>query len=146
MGGAIYTTTISDLKQNPLSAWKVVEGSEEKAQNKAILKLSTTKDPISGKDVLYLGTAAPAPGGGIYDFIYRVVYDEQSKSQAWVTKEVKGKIGTDQANVHSSFAADPTDPNRVFAGGNWYKTYPDRYNGGLVAIKFDGNSCGHQKT
>lgn len=140
MGGAIYTTTISDLKQNPLSAWKVVEGSEEKAQNKAILKLSTTKDPISGKDVLYLGTAAPA-GGGIYDFIYRVVYDEQSKSQAWVTKEVKGKIGSDQANTHSSFAADPTDPNRVFAGGNWYKTYPDRYNGGLVAIKFDGNNA-----
>ena len=136
--GVIFTKTISDLKQNPLSAWKVVEGSLEKSKNKAILKLSTTKDSISGKDVLYLGTAAPAPGGGIYDFIYRVVYDEQSELQAWVTKEVKGKIGTDQANLHSSFAADPTDPNRVFAGGNWYKTYPDRYNGGLVAIKFDG--------
>ena len=139
--GDIYTTTISDLKQNPLSAWKAVEGSAEKAKNKTILKLSTTKDPISGKDVLYLGTAAPAPSGGIYDFIYRVVYDEQADSQKWVTKEVKDKIGTDQADQHSSFAADPTDPNRVFAGGNLYKTYPDRFNGGLVAIKFDGNNA-----
>jgi len=136
--GGIYTTTISDLKQNPLSAWNVVEGSEEKAQNKAILRLSTTKDSISGKDVLYLGTAAPAPGGGIYDFIYRVVYDEQSELQAWVTKEVKEKIGTDQADLHSSFAADPTDPNRVFAGGNYYAAYKDTFTGGLVAIKFDG--------
>ncbi|MCP9813639.1 DUF4114 domain-containing protein [Synechococcus lacustris] len=136
--GTIYTTTISDLKQNPLSAWKVVEGSEAKSKNKAILKLSTTKDPISGKDVLYLGTAAPAPSGGIYDYIYRVVYNEQSESQVWAAKEVKGKIGTDQADLHSSFAADPTDPNRVFAGGNWYAAYKDTANGGLVAIKFDG--------
>ena len=138
--GAIYTTTISDLKQNPLSAWKVVDGSEAKAKNKAILKLSTTKDSISGKDILYLGTAAPASGGGSYDFIYRVVYDEQSASQAWVTKEVLGKIGSDQANTHSSFKADPTDPNRVFAGGNteYPGTYRGQYTGGLVAITFDG--------
>ena len=134
--GGIYTTTISELKQNSLSAWKVVEGSQIKSENKAILRLSTTKDLISGKDILYLGTASNDPPA--YDFIYRVVYDEQAESQAWVTKEVLGKIGSDQANIHTSFAADPTDPNRVFAGGNRYETYPDRYTGGLVAIKFDG--------
>jgi hypothetical protein len=136
--GMVVTSTILELKKNPLTAWKVVDGSEEKSKNKAILKLSITYDPNSGKDVLYLGTAAPAPSGGIYDFIYRVEYDEQSESQVWVTKEVEGKIGTDQADLHSSFAADPTDPNRIFAGGNWYAAYSGTFTGGLVALKFDG--------
>jgi len=135
----IYTTTISELKHNPLSKWKVVEGSQIKSENKSILRLSTTKDLISGKDILYLGTASNDPPA--YDFIHRVLYDEQAESQAWVSKEVLGKIGSNAANKHSSLAADPTDPNRVFAGGNSYETYPDRYTGGLVAITFDGISA-----
>jgi hypothetical protein len=141
--GGIYTTTISELKQNPLLTWKNVGGSVEKSFGKVNLKLSTTKDPDSGKDVLYLGTAANNGKTGIYDYVHRVLYDEQSESQAWISIEVKEKIGSDQATYHMSFAADPTDPNNVFAGGNWYNTnpYPGRTTGGLVAIKFDGNNA-----
>ena len=132
----VLTTTSSELKANPASDWKIVDGSIERSKDN-ILKLSTSTDPTSGDDILYMGTAKLNGAGG-YNSIHRAIYDNTAKL-LWTDKIVDGKIGDSvYGGNHMSFAADPTDPNRVFAGGNWYKTYPDRAVGGLVAIKFDG--------
>ena len=154
--GGILTTTITELEQNPTKAWKIIDGSIEKSINKSVLKLATSKDPISGKDILYLGTAGIEPEA--YDFIYQLTYDETADSQKWVGKSVYPFIGADQASIHASFASDPTDPNSVFAGGNFpvtpealalHKLDPKKYfknaygawTGGLTAVTFDGNDA-----
>ena|GEM_PF-1273978 len=142
--GGILTTTIAELEQNPKKAWKIIDGSIDKSINKSILRLTTSKDPISGKDILYLGTAGIKPQA--YDFIYQVVYDETADSQKWVGKSVAPFIGDGQASIHSSFASDPTDPNSVFAGGNFPLTAEGKqpygaWTGGLTAVTFNGNDA-----
>jgi hypothetical protein len=142
--GGILTTTITELEQNPTKAWKIIDGSIEQSINKSVLKITTSKDPISGKDILYLGTAGIAPEA--YDFIYQVVYEETADSQRWVGKSVAPFIGDGQGSIHSSFASDPTDPNSVFAGGNFPLTAEGSppygaWTGGLTAVKFDGNDA-----
>jgi len=154
--GGILTTTIAELEQNPANAWKIIDGSIERSINKSILNLTTSKHPISGKDILYLGTAGIDPEA--YDFIYQVVNDETVDSLNWVGKSVAPFIGSGQASIHSSFASDPTDPNSVFAGGNVPITpealalnkldpnnnFPFAYGaatGGLTAVTFNGNNA-----
>lgn len=154
--GGILTTTITELEQNPTKAWKIIDGSIEKSINKSVLKLATSKDPINGKDILYLGTAGIEPEA--YDFIYQVVYEETADSQSWVGKSVAPFIGAGQASIHASFASDPTDPNSVFAGGNFpvtpeavalHKLDPNKYpknaygtwTGGLTVVTFNGNDA-----
>jgi len=142
--GGILTTTITELEKNPAKAWKIIDGSIEQSINKTVLKLATSKDPISGKDILYLGTAGIEPEA--YDFIYQAVYEETADSQRWVSKSVAPFIGAGQASIHASFASDPTDPNSVFAGGNYPLTAEGslpygKFTGGLTAVTFNGNDA-----
>ena len=134
----VFTTTIAELKANPGSSsiWKTLNGSEERSKMK-ILKLSTSTDPATGNDILYMGTAEISGG---YKSIHRLIYDNAT-TPSWADKDVSGMIGTSAYNgLHMSFAADTTDPNRVFAGGNYLASpgLGDGVGGGLVAITFDG--------
>ena len=140
----VFTATISELRQDRSNAniWKIVAGSQDRSINK-LAKLSITSDPTSGDDVLYMGTAEFNPQTGLttggYKTIHRVIYNPNT-SLDWVDKDVTGNIGTDTFNgLHMSFSADPTDSNRVFAGANYLNAYPNTFNGGLVAITFDGS-------
>ena len=133
LGKGIYTTTVAELKINPAKEWNFIDSSEELSDGKSMLRLATSRDPATGKDIVFLGTgktfpkenASGRPYDG-YDTINKIVYDESITNLSWSSIDVKGKIGAGQVSVHSSFASDPTNPDRVFAGGNW------------GPIKFDG--------
>ena len=121
LGKGVYTSTISELKINPAKEWKLIPSSEALSLNKIMLRVAASKDPSTGKDILYLATGMSNPDFKFkgYDSINRVIYDDSNSQLTWQSANVSGKIGNDQVDLHSSFAVDPTNPNRVFAGGNW---------------------------
>jgi len=116
LGRGIYTTTLTALKANPAEAWSLIESSATLSAGKSMLRLATSSDPVTGEDILFLATAIPDR----YDSVSKTIYEDNLPLSAWKTKQLPaGAIGNAQASSHSSFAADPTNPNRVFAGGNW---------------------------
>ena len=135
----IYTTTVSELKLDPAGDWQLIDSSQELSTGKSMLRLATSQDPSTGNDILFLGTgieirAAKFDG---YDQISKVIYNENITSSSWVKANVTSKIGSSQVKFHSSFASDPTNPNRVFAGGNWGPTdFYLGYTGVIVATDF----------
>ncbi|NCU76842.1 MAG: DUF4114 domain-containing protein [Synechococcaceae bacterium WB7_1C_051] len=152
LGKGVYTSTISELKTNPAKEWELIPSSEALSLNKIMLRVATSKDPSTGKDILYLATGINKPAQKFkgYDSINRVIYDESNSQLTWQNADIYGKIGNNQVELHSSFAADPTDPNRVFAGGNWGpgEWDPDEkewvytafgYTGGIVATVFSNS-------
>ena len=145
----IYTTTVADIKLNPAKEWKLIDSSEKLSTGKSMLRLATSRDLVTGKDILFLGTGRNIPELKYegYDTINKLIYDETITSPSWITKDLIGQIGNSQVSLHSSFASDPTNPNRVFAGGNWGpSTWNGRYwavayqgpTGAIVAIDFSG--------
>ncbi|MCP9807896.1 DUF4114 domain-containing protein [Cyanobium sp. HWJ4-Hawea] len=150
IGKGIYTSTISELRQAPSREWKLIDSSEPLCRDKSMLRVTTAKDPATGKDILFLATAiitASSPSG-LYDSINKVIYDEKVTNSNWQKADVSGKIGSDQAMFHSSFASDPTNPEQVFAGGNWgpgefkngeWVLAHLGYTGAIVATDFSGN-------
>ena len=149
LGKGVYTSTISELKTNPAKEWKLIPSSEALSLNKIMLRVATSKNPSTGKDILYLATGSSDPDFKFkgYDSINRVIYDDSNSQLAWESANVSGIIGNEQVDLHSSFAVDPTNPNRVFAGGNWGpgKWDPNKkdwvptafgYTGGIVATDF----------
>ncbi len=159
LGKGIYTTTVAELKINPAKEWNFINSSEELSNGKSMLRLATSLDPLTGKDIVFLGTGKTFPEENAfnrpydgYDTVNKVVYDESIANLSWTTVDVKGKIGSGQVQMHSSFASDPTSPERVFAGGNWGpielkgKNWVPTYfeskgaTGVIVAIDFSGEA------
>ena len=145
LGKGIYTTTVAELKINPEKEWSFIDSSEELSAGKSMLRLATSRDPATGKDIVFLATAKKIPEEIVnerpyngYDTINKVVYDENITNSSWVKIDVKGKIGTGQAEVHSSFASDPTNPDRVFAGGNLFENKGGDWTAVIVATDFSG--------
>ena len=161
LGQGIFMTTEQELRANPGREWKLIPGSEELARDKIQLRLSTHVDPASGLEVLYAGSGAAIPSlkfGG-YDLVHRISVDRRvNRINQLQSADVVGQIGTDQVFIHASFAADPSNPNRVFAGGNsmttgvfntnsrrWDPATPGAFNGGLSAVVFDGDQTAIEK-
>jgi len=157
----VFTISAETLRTNPETPWEIIPGSQGRAANKATIKLATSTDPASGEDVLYMGTGVFTPnqyGNYLgYDYIHRWLDNKNQYAPLnWQTADVFGKIGNGQVPFHSSFAADPTTSNRVFAGGNymlsgwqafpifsttngtWNPAIPDTYTGGVVGTIFEG--------
>ncbi|MCP9774103.1 DUF4114 domain-containing protein [Cyanobium sp. WAJ14-Wanaka] len=144
IGKGIYTSTISELSQAPLREWKLIDSSETLCRDKSMLRVATSKDPATGKDILFLATASASE---LYDSINKVIYDEKVTNLIWQKEDVLGRIGNGQATIHSSFASNPINPEQVFAGGNWgpgeFKngTWVTTYlgaTGAIVATDFSG--------
>ena len=152
LGKGVFTSTISELKTNPAKEWKLIPSSEALSLNKIMLRVATSKDPSTGKDILYLATGMSDPDFKFkgYDSINRVIYDDSNSQLTWQSANVSGMIGNDQVDLHSSLAVDPSNPNRVFAGGNWGPGIWDPnekawvltafgYTGGIVATDFSNS-------
>ena len=58
LGEGIYQTTRQELIANPNTQWNLLRGSSEKIKGKDNLRLATSKDPVTGTDIIFLGTSS----------------------------------------------------------------------------------------
>ena len=133
LGKGIYTTTVAELKINPAKEWNFINSSEELAAGTQMMLLATSRDPATGKDILYLGSGVKNQ----YSAISRVVYNNEEALE-WETLNTSNQIAQGISfGSHMTLAADPTDPYHVFAGGAYQY---DGAAGGLTEITFDGRN------
>lgn len=131
LGKGIYTTTVAELKINPAKEWNFIDSSEELSAGTQMMLVTTSRDPGTGKDILYLGYGVDNQ----YSAISRVIYDSKVDPK-WETLNTANQIATHISNgSHMTLAAHPTEPYRVFAGGAYQL---DGAAGGLTEVTFDG--------
>jgi len=131
----IYQTTTQELIANPNTQWNLLRGSSEKIKDKDNLRLATSKDPVTGTDIIFLGTSS----GNRIDTVSQITFNDNTLNPIWRTENVAGLIGSDQASGsygNFSFASDPSNHNRILAGGNQYSNFTGIPTGGLVAVTF----------
>jgi len=127
----IYTTTVAEIKINPEKEWSFIDSSEELSAGAQMLRLATSSDPATGKDILYLGSGV----NDQYSAISRVIYDSKVDPK-WETLNTANQIAQGiSRGSHMTLAAHPTEPNRVLAGGTYIV---DGLEGGLTEVTFDG--------
>ncbi|WP_398335501.1 DUF4114 domain-containing protein [Vulcanococcus sp.] len=136
----LYTITTSDLQENPAASWELIPETQDFVKDKIALRVDSSVDQTSGWEILYLGVANRDGASGAISNIYASPWTGISSGLRWTSTDVRRQIGNSQADPNFSFAADPTDPNKVFAGGNYFSpTYGrDSFSGGLVGIQFPG--------
>ena len=66
LGKGIYTTTVAELKINPAKEWNFINSSEELSNGKSMLRLATSRDPLTGKDIVFLGTGKTFPEENVF--------------------------------------------------------------------------------
>ena len=131
LGKGIYTTTVAELKINPAKEWNFIDSSEKLSANTQMMLVATSRDPATGKDILYLGSGV----GDKYSTISRVVYNSE-EALKWETLKTANQITSRISDgSHMTLAAHPTEPYRVFAGGAYQL---DGAAGGLTEVTFDG--------
>jgi len=131
LGKGIYTTTVAELKINPAKEWTFINSSEELSAKTQMMLVATSRDPATGKDILYLGSGVENK----YSTISRVVYNSE-EALKWETLNTANQIATHISNgSHMTLAAHPTEPYRVFAAGAYQL---DGAAGGLTEVTFDG--------
>jgi len=134
--GGIYTISKQELINNKASKWSLLKDTDKLSLSKDNLRLATSTDPATGEEIIFLGTSS----NGRIDTINQTRFNDNSLNMIWKSENVAGLIGSAQAddtnggNGNFSFASDPTNHNRVLAGGNTYR--PLASNGGLVAVTF----------
>lgn len=143
LGKGIYTITNLELEADKNARWNLLQGSDGLCKNKSNLRLATSKDPATGKDIVFLGTSSAYASNGELknrvDTISQAKFDNINSNINWKTEQVGGLIGSDQANGfygNFSFASDPSNHNRILAGGNQYSNFTGLPTGGLVAVTF----------
>ncbi len=132
----IFTITSIELAENQESYWQLVSNSSSLTTGKQALRLATTKEPASGKDILYLGSGV----NDQFSDISRVVYNSEEVLK-WETLNTANQIATGiSLGLHMTLAAHPTEPNRVLAGGTYLKgnIIGQGAAGGLTEVTFDG--------
>jgi len=135
LGKGIYQTTSQELIANPNTQWNLLPGSSEKIKDKDNLRLATSKDPVTGADIIFLGTSS----GNRIDTISQITFNDNGLNPIWRTENVAGLIGSGQAADYYgnfSFASDPSNHNRILAGGNQYSNFTGVASGGLVAVTY----------
>ena len=137
LGEGIYQTTSQELIANPNTQWNLLRGSSEKIKGKDNLRLATSKDPVTGTDIIFLGTSS----GNKIDTVSQITFNDYGLNPIWRTENVAGLIGSGQASGiggygNFSFASDPSNHNRILAGGNQYSNFTKKVTGGLVAVTF----------
>ena len=131
LGKGIYTTTVAELKINPAKEWTFINSSEKLSAGAEMMLVATSRDPATGKDILYLGYGV----NNQYSAISRVIYNSE-EALKWETLNTANQIATHISNgYHMTLAAHPTEPYRVFAGGAYQL---DGAAGGLTEVIFDG--------
>ena len=139
----IYYITDEELNADKNARWNLLN-SDDLCNDKTNLRLATSKDPATGEDIIFLGTSAEYTSNGKeknrIDTISQAKFDNINSNVNWKTEQVGGLIGSDQANLGTygnfSFASDPSNHNRILAGGNQYSDFTGHYTGGLVAVTF----------
>ena len=137
-GAAVITATTAELQADP-TRWHLLKGSDKLAGGSDNLRLAVSSDPGTQHDVVFLGTSkAVQDKTGVsrsrIEAIHRGSFSQDPTTPTWQSAAVGERIGTDQANPNFSFAADPTDATRVFAGGNRFPNFGGV--SGLVAVQF----------
>jgi hypothetical protein len=138
-GAAVITATTAELQTDP-TLWQLLQGSDNLAAGSDNLRLGISNDPGTGHDVVFLGTSKtvedkPGVSRSRIEAIHRGTFGQDATRPTWQSAAVGEQIGTDQANpTNFSFAADPTDARRVFAGGNRFPNFGGI--SGLVAVQF----------
>ena len=144
LGKGIYTITDEELNADKNARWNLLQGSAGLCKKKSNLRLATSKDPATGKDIIFLGTSLTYDSNGEtknrIDTISQAKFDNINSNINWETEQVGGLIGSDQAAFgpygNFSFASDPSNHNRILAGGNQYIEFTGIYTGGLMAVTF----------
>jgi len=133
LGKGIYTTTVAELKVNQEKEWSFINSSEKLSAGAQMMRLATSRDPATGKDILYLGSGV----NNQYSAISRVIYDSKVDPK-WETLDTANQIAEGiSRGSHMTLAAHPTEPNRVLAGGT-YIVDGNNISGGLTEVTFDG--------
>ena len=136
LGKGVYTINKQELVKNKASTWSLLKDTDKLSLNKDNLRLATNTDPATGEEIIFLGTSS----NGRIDTINQTRFNDNSLNMIWKSENVAGLIGSAQAddtnggNGNFSFASDPTNHNRVLAGGNSFR--PLASQGGLVAVTF----------
>lgn len=136
LGRGVYTINKQELINNKASTWSLLKDTDKLSLGKDNLRLATSTDPTTGEEIIFLGTSS----NGRIDTINQTRFNN-SLNMTWKSEDVGGLIGSAQAddtnggNGNFSFASDPSNHNRVLAGGNSFR--PLAFNGGLVAVTFD---------
>ena len=135
-GKGVYTISKQELINKKASTWTLLKDTDKLSDNKDNLRLATSTDPATGEEIIFLATSS----NGRIDTINQTRFKNNSLNVIWKSENVAGLIGSDQAddvnggNGNFSFASDPTNHNRVLAGGNSFR--PLASQGGLVAVTF----------
>jgi len=138
LGKGVYTISKQELINNKASTWSLLKDTDELSLGKDNLRLATNTDPATREEIIFLGTSSNSR----IDTINQTRFNNNSSNIIWKPQNVGGLIGNDQAddinggNGNFSFASDPTNHNRILAGGNHYHKFTNNYAGGLVAVTF----------
>ena len=136
LGKGVYTISKQELANNKASTWSLLKDTNNLSLGKDNLRLATGTDPATGEEIIFFGTSSK----GRIDTINQTRFKNNGLNIIWKSENVAGLIGSAQAddtnggNGNFSFASDPTNHNRVLAGGNSFR--PLASQGGLVAVTF----------
>lgn len=142
--GGIYSATAADLRANP-SNWQRLASTDTLSDGASNLRLALTSDPARpSEEVVYLGVAKEVVVEGErknrISAIHRASWNGSSATVSWQSANVEGKIGSNAADYSNfSFAADPSNPQSVLTGGNFFDRKGQYYPGGVAAVIFDNN-------
>lgn len=141
----IYSATAADLRANP-SNWQRLASTDTLTDGANNLRLALTNDQTNpSEDIVYLGVAkevvdAEGVSKNQISAIHRTSWNGSSATVSWQSANVVGKIGSNAADYSNfSFAADPSNPQSVLAGGNFFDRKGQYYPGGVAAVIFDNN-------
>ena len=136
--GGIYTISKQELINNKASKWTLLKDTDKLSLGKDNLRLATSTDPATGEEIIFLGTSSNSR----IDTINQTRFNNNNSKMVWKSQNVAGLIGTNQAkdliggSGNFSFASDPSNHNRILAGGNHYFDFTRSFTGGLVAVTF----------